>query len=108
MFPPDGGSEGRAEEAEITAPVCCRNEITLWSQEQNSGLLMHKRRDAFPSQLIYSLDINRPNKTSVSCVLHRKEFKMISLQCISHIPTMKSYKTFTRAGKQDRLGSLFR
>lgn len=80
---------------------------SLWSQEKNSSPLMQKRRDAFPSQLIYSLYIKHPNKKSVSCVLHCKEFKMM-LQCFSHISTMKSYKTFTRAGKQNRLGSLFR
>lgn len=106
--PPDGGSEGGAKEAESTAPVRCPNEITaLESRKEHRPVNAWKMRDAFPSQLFYSLYINQPNKKSISCVLHRKEFKMLS-QRISHIPTVESYKSFTRAGKQDWLGSLLR
>lgn len=99
MFPLDGGSDPHPSVVEMKSLLESRKEV----QPVNA-----QKERRFPITVIYSLYINHPKKKSISCVLHRKEFKVMSLQCISHIQTMKSYKTFTRAGNQDSLGSLLR
>lgn len=62
------------------------------------------RRDVFPSQLIYSLYINHPNKKRASCVLHCKEFKLMSIKCIFSYTNQEVVQNIYRGRKAGQTG----
>lgn len=104
MFTDDfPGEWGRPEEGWSI----CTSLFLIWNPSvgTNSGVKkITWRRDVFPSQLIYSLYINHPNKKRASCVLHCKELKLMSIQCIFSYTNQEVVQNIYRGRKAGQTG----